>query len=478
MDAQQFQLHIAFFPYMAQGHMIPTMDMARLFVRHGVKATIITTPSNAPLFSKTIERDRQLGFEIFIQLMDFPSAEVGLPEGCENASSINTPEMISKFYRAISLLQNPLENVLQDCQPNCLVADMMFPWATEIANKFGIPRLVFHGVSTFSLCVFDSLRRYDIYKSLASDFDPFTVLGLPNQIKLTRLQLPNYIREENELTEALDQIIQSVLKSYGVLINSFYELEPKYLEHYRNVMGRKAWLIGPLSLCNKETEDKVQRGDTTSIDEHECLKWLALKKPNSVLYICFGSMFKFPRPQLLELARALEASGQNFIWVLKNEGKEEDHQWLPEGFEMRMKGKGLIIRGWAPQLLILDHEATGGFMTHCGWNSTLEAVAAGVPMVTWPLYAEQFFNEKLVTEVLKVGTNVGSQEWSTYEKKIIIKMEDIRKAVTMVMAGEEGEVMRNRAKELKEMARQAIEAGGSSFSYLNAFLEELKAINV
>ncbi|KAF2294666.1 hypothetical protein GH714_014689 [Hevea brasiliensis] len=467
------QLHIALFPFMAYGHMIPTMGMARIFARQGLKATIITTPSNVPFFSKAIERDRQLGFEIFIQLMNFPSAEVGLPEGCENASSINTPEMIPKFYKAISLLQNPLENVLKDCHPNCLVADMMFPWATDVASKFGIPRLVFHGISTFALCVFDSLRRYKTHKSLASDFDPFTVLGLPNQIKLTRLQLPDYIREKNELTEHKDQIIQSEVKSYGVLINSFYELEPAYLEHYRRVIGRKAWLIGPLSFCNRDTEDKVQRGDKTSIDEHECLKWLDLKKPNSVLYICFGSMFNFSCPQLLELARALEASGQNFIWVVKKEDK-----FLPEGFEKRMEGKGLIIRGWAPQVLILDHEATGGFMTHCGWNSTLEAVAAGVPMVTWPLYAEQFFNEKLVTEVLKVGISVGSQEWSRHEKKILIRMEDIEKAVTLVMVGEEGEVMKNRAKELKEMARKAVEDGGSSFSDLNALLEELKVINV
>ena len=72
-----------------------------------------------------------------------------------------------------------------------------------------------------------------------------------------------------------------------------------------------------------------------------------------------------------------------------------------------MKGKGLIIRGWAPQVLILDHEAVGGFMTHCGWNSTIESIAAGVPMVTWPLYAEQFCNEKLVKDVLKIGVDVG-----------------------------------------------------------------------
>ncbi|KAK2665015.1 hypothetical protein Ddye_003589 [Dipteronia dyeriana] len=166
----------------------------------------------------------------------------------------------------------------------------------------------------------------------------------------------------------------------------------------------------------------------------------------------------------------LEASGQNFIWVVKKE------DWLPEGFETRMVGRGLIIRGWAPQVLILDHEAIGGSLTHCGWNSTLESVTTGVPMVTWPLSAEQFYNEKLVTDVLKIGVGVGAQEWShwTEDKRSIVKRDDLKNAVTKLMVGEDAEEMRNRAMALKEMAKRATEEGGSSYSDLHAFLEELK----
>ena len=125
---------------------------------------------------------------------------------------------------------------------------------------------------------------------------------------------------------------KSGLRSYGVVINSFYELEPDYIDHYRNVWGRKAWHIGPVSLCNKDTKDKAQRGTEASIDEQECLKWLATKKPNSVFYICFGSISNFSDSQLMEIAVGLEASGQQFIWVVrkgKNEKGEED--WLPKG---------------------------------------------------------------------------------------------------------------------------------------------------
>ncbi|KAG6677875.1 hypothetical protein I3842_14G049600 [Carya illinoinensis] len=181
----------------------------------------------------------------------------------------------------------------------------------------------------------------------------------------------------------------------------------------------------------------------------------------------------------MEIAMGLEASGQQFIWVVKKDKNEkEDEDWLPMGFEKRMEGKGLIIRGWAPQVLILDHEAVGGFVTHCGWNSTLEGVAAGLPMVTWPLFSEQFVNEKLVTEVLKIGVPVGAQQYVDYSgNDNPIKKEAIEMAVRQLMEGEEAKEMRSRAKELGEMARRAIEEGGSSYSHLNALIEELKALH-
>ncbi|CAN0846368.1 UDP-glycosyltransferase 73B4 [Linum grandiflorum] len=181
-------------------------------------------------------------------------------------------------------------------------------------------------------------------------------------------------------------------------------------------------------------------------------------------------MSDIPDAQLLEIAAALEASGQGFIWVVKRDSEEEkDQEWLPEGFEERMEG-------WAPQVLILDHEATGGFMTHCGWNSTLEGVAAGVPMVTWPLGAEQFLNGRLVTDVLRVGVGIGCEEWSREDRKMVVGREEIERAVSEVMVGEDAEEMRERAMELKVKAVKANEEGGSSYSDLKSLLEELVSV--
>lgn len=149
-------------------------------------------------------------------------------------------------------------------------------------------------------------------------------------------------------------------------------------------------------------------------------------------------------------------------------------EWLPEGFEERIKGRGLIICGWAPQVLILDHPAIGGFLTHCGWNSLLEGVASGLPMVTWPLGAEQFYNEKLVTQALKTGVSVGVTRMSK-DGGDLISREKVEKAVREVMVGEE---MRKHAKELAEMAKDAVKEGGSSDIELDRLMEELKLVRL
>ena len=122
----------------------------------------------------------------------------------------------------------------------------------------------------FFLCVFDSLKRYEPPEGVDSDFEPFVVPGLPDQIKLTRFRLPAFIKErtENEHTKVMDKISESMVRSYGVLTNSFLELEPAYSEHYKMEIKRKTWHIGPLSLGNRDMKDKAERGNVSSFDEH------------------------------------------------------------------------------------------------------------------------------------------------------------------------------------------------------------------
>ncbi|KAL3382777.1 hypothetical protein AABB24_002333, partial [Solanum stoloniferum] len=463
------RLHFFFFPLMAQGHMIPTLDMATLVASRGVKATIITTPLNESVFSDSIERNKHLGIEIDIRLITFQAVENDLPEGCERLDLVPSPELFKNFFKATAMMQEPFENLVKECHPDCIVSDMLFPWSTDSAAKFNIPRIVFHGTGFFALCVAESIKRNKPFKNVSSDSETFAVPNLPHQIRLTTTQLSPFDLEEEEaiIFQIFHEVREAYLKSYGVIFNSFYELEPDYFEHYTKVQDNKSWAIGPLSLCNRDIEDKTERGKKSSIDKHECLKWLDSKKSSSIVYICFGSGVKFTGSQIQELAMGIEDSGQEFIWVIRERKfkQENEDSCLPEGFEKRTKEKGIIIRGWAPQVLILDHEGVGAFMTHCGWNSTLEGISAGVPLVTWPLFAEQFLNEKLVTDVLKIGVGVGSVKWELVASEGV-KREEISKAIKRVMVSEEAEGFKNRAKEYKEMAKQAIKEGGSSYNGL------------
>ncbi|CAH9057827.1 unnamed protein product [Cuscuta europaea] len=477
MGSNHQQLHLFFLPGLAHGHMIPTLDMAKLFASRGVTATIITTPLNEPVFSSAVRKYTQLGLQIQIRLVEFPGVQLGLPENCQRGDQLPSRDALPTFLKACNLLQQPLEALLEEIRPDCLVADMFFPWATAAATKFGIPRLVFHGTNCVSLCASHSLMAHKPYENVSSDSEPFTIPNLPHQLKLTKLQVPEHQRGggENPMTAFMKQVRYADETSYGVIFNSFFELEPEFAKYYRKVLGRKSWMVGPFSLQNRDIEDKSMRGKKSSIGETECMDWLDSKKPNSVVYICFGSMANFAPSQLSEMAAGIENSGQDFIWVIRNKREEDNgkEEWMPEGFEKRTEGRGLIIRGWAPQVLILENPAVGAFVTHCGWNSTLEGICAGVPMVTWPVFAEQFINEKLVTDVLRIGVGVGSKEWKATENDGVEK-EAITEAIKKVMVGAESGEMRNSAAALKDSARKAIEKGGSSYSDLTYLLVELR----
>ncbi|PRQ23006.1 putative flavonol 3-O-glucosyltransferase [Rosa chinensis] len=470
-------LHIFFLPFMAQGHTLPMIDIAKLFASRGVKCTIVTTPANAPIISKAIQTSKGFGFEIEVVVIKFPSAEVGLPEGSESTKLEKTDEMREKFLKAITLFEQQVEKILDQHHPHCLVADFLFHWATNVAAKFGIPRFVFHGAGFFALCSLKSVMLYQPHMKVSSDSESFVIPSLPDEIIMTRNQLAPFLTRngKTELIKLIKASREAEERSYGIIVNSYYELEPDYADHYRKVLGKKSWHIGPVSLCNKVEKDKSERGREGSVDEvHECLNWLNSKKPNSVVYICFGSMTKFSDCQLIEIAFGLEASQQQFIWVVNKENNDKE-EWLPEGFKQRNEGKGLVIRGWAPQLLILQNEAVGVFVTHCGWNSILEGVSSGVPMITWPVSADQFFNEKLVTQILGIGIAIGAQKWEddSVQREANVKREAIEKAVTEFMVGNEQEEMRSKVLALGQMARRAVAEGGSSHSDLTALIGEL-----
>ncbi|KAK7363674.1 hypothetical protein VNO77_05824 [Canavalia gladiata] len=461
-------LKLYFIHYLAAGHMIPLCDIATLFASRGQHVTIITTPSNAEILQKSIPSHSLLR----LHRVPFPSQEVGLPDGIENLSSVTDLENLSKVFQATGMLQPPIQQFVEQHPPDCIVADFLFPWVDDLANKLGIPRLAFNGFSLFTICAMESAKAHSFDSSA-----PFRIPSLPHPITINATP-------PKEMILFLQSMLETELKSYGLIINNFAELDgEEYIEHYEKTTGHKAWHLGPASLIRRSAQEKAERGQKSVVSVHECLSWLDSKRDNSVLYICFGSLCHFPDEQLYEMACGIEASGHEFVWVVpEKKGKEEENEeekekWLPKGFEERNKEKGMIIRGWAPQLLILNHRALGVFLTHCGWNSTVEAVSVGVPMITWPVHGEQFYNEKLITEVRGIGVEVGAAEWGSIgfgEREKLVGRDSIEKAVNRLMdGGDEALEIRRRAQEFGKKARDAVQEGGSSHNNLTVLIHHL-----
>ncbi|XP_068340100.1 UDP-glycosyltransferase 73C11-like [Pyrus communis] len=475
MASGEPQLHFVMFPFMAPGHMIPMIDIARLLAQRGIIITIVTTPHNAARFQNVVTRAVQSGLQMRVALLEFPCEEAGFPAGCENMDLLPSYGLAAQFYFATGLLQQPAEKLFEELtpEPSCIFSDTCFPWTVKIAHKFNIPRISFCGFSTFCLLCRNKIQASKVLENLSSETEYFVVPDLPDRIEATKAQLPS---GTPSMSGFFDKIAAAELERFGIIQNTFEELEPAYIEAYKKTA--KVWCIGPASLCNKDDLDKVQRGNKASIDEQHSLKWLDSWEPSSVVYACLGSLCNLVCEQLIELGLALEASNKPFIWVVRGCSQSEAlEKWIFEsGFEERTQGRSLFIRGWAPQTLILSHRAVGGFLTHCGWNSTLEGICAGLPLITWPLFGDQFLNEKLVVQVLKIAVSVGVEypvKWGEEEKiGVLVKRENVTKAIEEVMDGEESEGRRERAREFGEMAKRAVE-GGSSHVNVTQLIQDI-----
>ncbi|CAN1157215.1 Hydroquinone glucosyltransferase [Linum perenne] len=239
----------------------------------------------------------------------------------------------------------------------------------------------------------------------------------------------------------------------GVMVNSFPELEPGAIKSLlsQDGPGKKPMVypVGPL--VNMDSPHKTGA-------RSECLDWLDDQPGGSVLFVSFGSGGTLSYDQINELALGLEMSEQRFLWVVRSpddktanasfftaQSQNDPFHFLPKGFLDRTRGRGLVVASWAPQAQILSHNSTGGFLTHCGWNSTLESVVNGVPLIVWPLYAEQKMNAVMLTDDIK-----------------------------SLMEGEEGKKVRYRMKELKDAAGKVLSKDGSSSRALSEVVQKWK----
>lgn len=290
--------------------------------------------------------------------------------------------------------------------------------------------------------------------------------------------MPFLDRDDVPYKYELDLFRRVPVESAGIIANTFDLLEGRAIKAISdglcvpNNPTPPVYCIGPLIATDNQRG--VQSRDSSL---PECLTWLDLQPRESVVFLCFGSLGLFSKEQLSEIAIGLEKSGQRFLWVVRNPPSNNHklaivaqpdpdlESLLPDGFLDRTKGRGYVVKSWAPQVKVLNHGSVGGFVTHSGWNSVLEAVCAGVPMVAWPLYAEQRFNRVLLVEEMKLALPMNEEENG------FVRAAEVEKRVRELMESEEGKSIRERTVAMKIAAKEALKEGGSSRVALSKLVE-------
>ncbi|TYI43450.1 hypothetical protein ES332_A01G170700v1 [Gossypium tomentosum] len=293
---------------------------------------------------------------------------------------------------------------------------------------------------------------------------------LPGLPPLNFRDLPTFLRFPDSYPAYLAMKLSqysNLNEADWVLDNSFEDLEGKEAKGVSELWQAK--LIGPMvPSAYLDERIKGDRGYGSSLWKplsEECMEWLETKPSQSVVYISFGSMVSLTKEETEEIARGLEESNLHYLWIVR----ETEQKKLPKWFLESNKEKGMVVT-WCNQLEMLAHPAVGCFVTHCGWNSTLEGLSLGVPMVGVPKWADQLTDAKFVEEIWGIGVRAKEDEEG------VVRREELIKCLKEVMEGERGKEIKSNANKWKELAKKAISEGGSFDECINKFVQHLMAI--
>ncbi|XP_031120763.1 UDP-glycosyltransferase 92A1-like [Ipomoea triloba] len=485
MGGSECAEHIVMLPFMAHGHMIPFLGLAKKIKQTtGFKLTIVTTPLNVQYLTSYIDDP-----EIRLVALPFNGADHGLPPGAENTEGLPLHQMIN-IVRSTVALKEPFRNFISDISakdgkpPLCIISDVFIGWVREVARSCGTVNVGFSTAGAYGTTCFMSIWRDLPHLAAGDDDGEFTMPAFPDSCRFNVSRLHAFMRAangEDSWSKVFGSIVAGSLESTGWLCNTVKEIEPLGSDALGKFTKLPVWCIGPFlppAMINKGSRIIGRRsGKDHGLSPEKCIEWLDMHSEGSVLYISFGSQNTISASQMMALALGLEDSGKPFIWVIrppigfdiKGEFKSE---WLPEGFTERMAGKkqGLLIHSWAPQLEILCHKSTGAFLSHCGWNSTIESLSQGVPIIGWPMAGEQAFNSKMMMEEMGVCIELAKGVQST------ILRSDVKRVID-VLDSNKGIEMKENAVRIGELIRAAARedetSKGSSLQAMDDFISTL-----
>ncbi|KAF8723747.1 hypothetical protein HU200_021719 [Digitaria exilis] len=473
--------HVLVVPYPAQGHTIPLLDLAALLAssRGGLRLTVVATPATAPLLAPLLAAHHAA---VRALVLPFPS-HPAFPAGVESAKGLS-PALFGALIVAYAGLRGPLRDWARERSggPDRVVAvlsDFFCGWTQPLAAELGVPRIAFSPSAVYGTAVLHSLFRRMPRREVDDDDEslvPFPdIPGAPAYPWRQLSMLYRMLRDGDEVSEGVKRNFLWNLESSAFVSNTFRRLEERYLGTTLVDLGfRRVRAVGPLA---PDADAAANRGGETAVAAADLCAWLdRFLEDGSVVYISFGSMAILHPPHAAALATALERTGVAFVWAAGPTVTP------PEGFEERVAaasggGRGRVIRGWAPQVAALRHRAVGWFVTHCGWNSVLEACAAGVPMLAWPMTADQFVNARLLVDEAGAAVPVswGGLQAAPAADEVARVLDEAVRSGNGKGGGRWAHVAA-RAKELAEAAAAAVSEGGASRQDLEELVRELREL--
>ncbi|MCL7029035.1 hypothetical protein MKW94_003114 [Papaver nudicaule] len=470
--------HVVCVPYPAQGHISPMMKLAKILHSRGIHVTFVNTEFNHQRLLSSRGPDSIKGLPDF----RFETIPDGLPPAADPNATQDVVELgisiqkscLEPFRNLVYRLNNSSLSP-NDPPVTCLVFDGNMGFTLQVAKELEIPGLLFE---TASFCSFACYMHFPelVERGLVplKDESCFTNGYMDTQIdwipgikNILFRELPTFVRTTDPNDFVLNFAVKESLRAYeaaGLIFNTFDALEMEVLDAFRSQLSLPPiYTVGPLPLhLNQIPQNGTQSfGSNLWKEDTECLEWLDSKEPNSVVYVNFGSVAVMTSEQLFEFASGLANSKHNFLWIIRPDLVVGEAAMLPPAFIEETKERGLLA-SWCPQESVLNHPSIAGFLTHCGWNSIIESLSSGVPMICWPFFADQQTNCSYTCKHWGVGMEIDNE----------VKRDEVEKQVRELMEGEKGKKMKNKAMEWKKKAEEATSPGGSSCAYIDEIINK------
>ncbi|XP_031386056.1 7-deoxyloganetin glucosyltransferase-like isoform X3 [Punica granatum] len=467
--------HAVLVPYPAQGHVNPLMQLAKLLHSRGFHITFVYTE----YLRDRLVRVKGLGSVQGPPDFRFEAIPDGLPPSDNPDATQRTADVCGSTKKhsvaPFKQLLIRLNSTTDIPRVTCVISDTLMSFTVRVAQELGIFEVQFWTASACGLMGYNQyaelIRRGIVPLKDESDksngYLETPLEGIKAMEGLKLKHVPAFCRTTDPEDVMLNFMIEQMENckiSSGLIINTFDELEKEVLSELGSVFP-PIYTIGPLHLSARnepETRANSTMDSTLWKEEAECLEWLDRRDKRSVVYVNFGSIVVTTDETVAEFAWGLRACGFHFLWVLRPDLAMGSSAKLPEGFLEETKGKGLIAT-WCPQEKVLSHRSIGLFITHAGWNSLSESLAVGVPVLCFPLRAEQPTNSWSMSSVWGNGMEIQHNA----------KQDAIARLIKEMMIGETGKEKRERAMGWKMKAHKATSKGGSSTASLDRLINQL-----